>query len=142
MSKTFYFRCHTGPTIVNQTVGCLRDAGIDANAGTEHAYGNVRADSPRAAADKLNRAAGYKLCTGHTPTNELREVHGGGGASAGARAKRVGPRPRTKADLARLRRPSPTAHAADHKNECKRGHDRHLWCSTPDKNGVYRWRRV
>jgi len=55
--------------------------------------------------------------------------HGGGGS-------------KTKADLARLHRPSPTAHAADHKYECKRGHDGKRWCSMPDKNGVFHWKRV
>jgi len=62
----------------------------------------------------------------------VREQSGGGG---GARA-------RNKADAARLRRPSPTAHAADHKGECKRGHDGRLWCSLSDRNGVFRWKRV
>jgi hypothetical protein len=56
---------------------------------------------------------------------------GGGGGGA-----------RTKADHARLQRPSPTAHAANHKGECKRGHDGHVWCSVPDRNGVYHWKRV
>lgn len=136
MSKTFYFRCHAGPSAVKETVARLRAVGIDAHDGTAHAYGTVAADTATDAAGRLNRAAGYKLCDLRTG-DELREVMGGGG---GARARTA--KVKTKAELARLRRPSPADHAADHKGARKRGHDMHLWRSVPDKNGVYRWRRV
>jgi hypothetical protein len=48
---------------------------------------------------------------------------------------------KTKTQRARLQRPSPTAHAADHPGETKKGHDGRYWLSEPDKNGVYRWKR-
>ena len=49
---------------------------------------------------------------------------------------------KTKTERARLERPSPTAHAADHKGEVKRGHDGKRWISEPDRNGVYHWKHV
>lgn len=39
-------------------------------------------------------------------------------------------------------RPSPTAHAADHKNKVLTGNDGNRYRSEPDKNGVYRWKKV
>jgi hypothetical protein len=39
-------------------------------------------------------------------------------------------------------RPAPSAHAADHQGKVKRGNDGESYRSVPDKNGVYRWRKV
>jgi hypothetical protein len=50
--------------------------------------------------------------------------------------------PKKKTQRARLQRPSPTAHAAEHPGEIKKGHDGKRWRSEPDKNGVFHWKRV
>jgi hypothetical protein len=42
----------------------------------------------------------------------------------------------------KLQRPSPSAHAADHKNKVRKGNDGKAYVSVADANGVYRWRRV
>jgi hypothetical protein len=57
-------------------------------------------------------------------------------------AKKTKKTTQTKTQRARVQRPSPTAHAADHKGEVKRGHDGKRWRSEPDTNGVYHWKHV
>ncbi len=39
-------------------------------------------------------------------------------------------------------RPSPSAHAADHKDAVRKGNDGHRYRSVADANGVYRWRKI
>lgn len=39
-------------------------------------------------------------------------------------------------------RPSPSEHAKDHKWKALRGNDGNDYISRPDKNGVYRWRKI
>ena len=61
MQQQFKFRAHLGPVIVAETVDRLVSAGIDAHAGTEHAYGTVQADSRPEAIEALNHAAGFGM---------------------------------------------------------------------------------
>lgn len=49
---------------------------------------------------------------------------------------------KTKTQMARLERPSPTAHAGDHPGEIKTGHDGKRWRSEADKNGILHWKKV
>lgn len=59
--KKYKFRTHVGPVIVGEVTRRLKDRGILANAGTEHVYGEISADSKEDAAGRLNRAAKFKL---------------------------------------------------------------------------------
>jgi len=44
--------------------------------------------------------------------------------------------------MSRENRPSPSVSAALHPNEEHRGNDGHAYQSVPDKNGVFRWRKL
>lgn len=59
--KSYRFRTFTGPVDVNVVADRLRDAGIDAHAGTEHVYGSIRASNRVAAIDRINEAARFQL---------------------------------------------------------------------------------
>jgi len=57
------FRIWTGPTQVKEVAKRLQRAGIDADDGTEHAFGTIDAEDKYDAMEKVNKAVGYKLVT-------------------------------------------------------------------------------
>lgn len=60
--STYKFRIHTGPVIVKGAVTRLHAGGVrDAHAGTEHAYGTLKADTADAAREHLSTAIGWRV---------------------------------------------------------------------------------
>jgi len=57
----FQYRVHTGPTIVRDCCEWMRQAGIEAEAGTEHVYGKLQAVDRADAMERIDAALGFRV---------------------------------------------------------------------------------